>query len=47
MVMPRGDRASAVLAKVSKPESGSTGASGKETPTAFASTAPLEPVKLC
>jgi hypothetical protein len=46
IVMPQGDRASAVLAKVLEPESGSTGASGQKTPTTFASTAPLEPVKL-
>jgi hypothetical protein len=46
IVMPRGDRASAVLAKVLEPESGSTRASGQKTPTTSASTAPLEPVKL-
>jgi hypothetical protein len=46
MAMPRSDRIPAVLAKVTEPKSRKIGASGKETPTASASTAPLEPTKL-
>jgi hypothetical protein len=46
IVMPRGDRASTVLAKVLEPENGSTGVYGQKTPTSSIPTAPLEPVQL-